>query len=655
MEPRERFHLLGKARIRDLGRSRHIRPGRIRPGRICSSWIALLCLAVLSVTPAWAQDQTKDQAKDQGFSWPISRQTFTIGDKGAWTGTFELERTAHDARAARSGGRVDISYSAGQATIEILEAETVKADGRRIAVTPDKIFDIAPQAARQYAMYSDSRTKSIVFPDVGAGDTVRYVYRLKHFASTWPGFSWAVPIRPSMRVKQAETVIEHAASLPFTEEHHGVEYRRETVGDRVREVFAWSNDKKVPDEPGDTADLDWARRFAVSTFNSYAEIGDDYGRLHAMASKVTPAVSALAAKIVGTVTEPREQARLLAEWVSQNVRYVAVSIGQGTLAPTPADETIVNRYGDCKAQTALLAALLSARGIESEPALIQSNVPRYTLTEVPVADFNHVMLHLPAFDLYVDPTDYFAAFGVLPWSNYDKPVLLAVVGHSRLARTPVLRTDDNVVEVATHAEISDDGHITGTTSERAIGAMASDLKAWMALDLDEARATKQLNFFDGPGTGKWLDPVRNDAANDVSLKSEFAMADTIDLAAGEALVPPPGLRFLARPGTMLMGTHDTPRTHPFPCYAGRQVETLEVAVPAGFKPQRLPRDRTFETAMATYSARYAFHDRTLTVRREFVARPRQQVCTPEQSHEMADLLSRIRRDYASVVLFDRAL
>ena len=29
--------------------------------------------------------------------------------------------------------------------------------------------------------------------------------------------------------------------------------------------------------------------------------------------------------------------------------------------------------------------------------------------------------------------------------------------------------------------------------------------------------------------------------------------------------------------------------------------------------------------------------------------------TPEQSHEMAALLSRIRRDYASVVLFDRAL
>jgi len=72
-------------------------------------WIARACLAALSVTSAWAEES--------GFSWPISRQTFVIGDKGAWTGTFELERTAHDARAARSGARVDISYTAGQATI----------------------------------------------------------------------------------------------------------------------------------------------------------------------------------------------------------------------------------------------------------------------------------------------------------------------------------------------------------------------------------------------------------------------------------------------------------------------------------------------------------------------------------------------------------
>ena len=59
------------------------------------------------------------------------------------------------------------------------------------------------------------------------------------------------------------------------------------------------------------------------------------------------------------------QARLLYEWVTQKVRYVAVSIGSGALTPTPAAETIRNRYDDCKAHVALLAALLAAKGIMS--------------------------------------------------------------------------------------------------------------------------------------------------------------------------------------------------------------------------------------------------------------------------------------------------
>ena len=53
----------------------------------------------------------------------------------------------------------------------------------------------------------------------------------------------------------------------------------------------------------------------------------------------------------------------------------------GELTPTAPIETVRNRYGDCKAQVALLAALLSARGIENEPALMNIASSRYVLPE----------------------------------------------------------------------------------------------------------------------------------------------------------------------------------------------------------------------------------------------------------------------------------
>jgi len=610
-------------------------------------WIALLWLLLWPWVSATAQES--------GFTWTAMRYAYVLDDNGLPTGTFEIERQAHDAQAARTGARVDLSYVAGQETIEILDAATVKADGRRIPVGADRILDIAPQVPRDAAMYSDTRTKSIVFPDMAAGDSVRYVYRLKRFSTSWPGFSWTAPLRTLARVKDSEMTIDVPATLPLLVEHHGVRYRTESSGERVRHVFSWSNDQAVPAEPGATSAYDWSDRFSVSTFKSYAEIGDHYGRLHASAAAVTPAVTELAATIVGSVSDRAMQARLLSEWVARNVRYVAVSVGQGTLMPTPADQTVRNRYGDCKADTALLAALLAARGIGSEAVLINTNLARYVLPETPVADFNHVILYVPELDLYVDPTWTHAAFGVLPWGLHDKPVVHAVEGRSRVGRTPPLHAEDNVSEVATVATISADGRISGTTREHAKGAMTTDLKGWMAAGLTADRAAAHLRSQGSPGTGVWMSPERDDMAPEVLLMASFNLADSIDLAAGEALSPPGGLRFLPRPGSFLLGMQDAPRQHTFVCYAGRQVETIEVKVPPGLKPTRLPADRHWTTSIAEYTSSYAFSDGTLSVRRDFTARPQGQACAADRSHELIGLMSNIRRDYRAVVVFDRPL
>lgn len=595
-------------------------------------------------------------AQTTGYTWLVDRHTYTLDAEGRWTGVLEAERKAHDAQAARNGARIDISYQASLRTIAILEAVTLKADGRRLPVADDKIVDIAPQVSREVAFYTDNRTRSIVFPNVEAGDSIRYVYRLTTTGLTWPGFSWSPFWQDSARTVLSERIFERPAAMPLGVEHHGGDYRTEQVGERVRQIFSWRNEKSVPAEAGSTSPADWAPRFVVSTFKSYAQIGDHYANLHAAAAAVTPDVVSLAAEIVGATVDRAQQARLLFGWVTRNIRYVAVAVGQGKLTPATASETIGNRYGDCKAVVALLAALLAARDIASEPALININVARYVLPETPTADFNHVVLYVPEFDRYLEPTSQYSSFGTLPWGHYNKPVLHAVAGKSRTARVPRERVEDNVAETHTIATISSDGRITGTTHEKASGAIATDVKAFaMAADEAGAKAKTQLGHFGSPGTGKWTKQVKDASAADVELSAEFKLTDEIDLGAGEALTPPAGLRFLTRPGAFLVGTHDTARAHPFPCHAGRQIETIEVILPAGFRPARLPADRSWKTSIAEYRSVYALRGDTLYVRREFVAHPESQICTPEHSRELVELMSNIRRDQRSVVVFDKSL
>ena len=595
------------------------------------------------------------QAQDSGFTTLRDRATFVFENEQRLVFTQEIERKAHDVQAARAGGRVDLTYSAGQQNMEILEAATLKADGTVTRVSPDKIFDVAPSIARETAMYTDHRTRSIVFADVEPGDSIRYVYRTVVHDGAWPKYSRTVAWPDSLRSKLAEWVFDHPEGMPFQVEQHGLSYREERAGGRIRRVFSWSNDKRIEPDGGSTSFVDWASRLSVSTFASYAEIGDTYGRLHATAAAVTPDVQALADEIVGSTADRRTQARLLYEWVAQKVRYVAVQIGSGQLTPTPAGETIRNRYGDCKAHVALLAALLAAKGIASEPALINIASARYVLPQTPVADFDHVILYLPELATYVEPTSHFAAFGVLPWGHHDKPVVHAVEGKSRVARTPRLRAEDNVAEIKVEAMIGADGRISGSTQESARGAMATDLKARSAVELNGTRAVAQMRSFGTPGGGSWVKAARQDQAPEFTIKAEFKQNDEVDLAAGEALAPPPGLRFLSRPGLSLMGTHDVAHRRPFICYAGRQIEVIEVTMPTDLRPMRLPANRSWTTSIAEYKATYAFEGGKLRVRREFVARPDGQACTPEQSRELVGLLSNIRRDYRSVVVFDKAL
>lgn len=68
--------------------------------------------------------------------------------------------------------------------------------------------------------------------------------------------------------------------------------------------------------------------------------------------------------------DPAIQAAAALRLVQDEVRYVALLMGEGALTPATADETWSRRFGDCKAKTALLLALLDGLDIAAEPAAV---------------------------------------------------------------------------------------------------------------------------------------------------------------------------------------------------------------------------------------------------------------------------------------------
>lgn len=84
-------------------------------------------------------------------------------------------------------------------------------------------------------------------------------------------------------------------------------------------------------------------------------------------------IRAQAALIAAKFPDPEHRAEAALKLVQDQVRYVYVGLDGGNYLPAAAELTWERRFGDCKAKTVLLIALLRELGIDSEPVLVASN------------------------------------------------------------------------------------------------------------------------------------------------------------------------------------------------------------------------------------------------------------------------------------------
>ena len=112
-----------------------------------------------------------------------------------------------------------------------------------------------------------------------------------------------------------------------------------------------------------------------SSYPDWASLSRTFSSLFVKAATLPPSspVKAEASRIAATSNDPAVRTEAALRLVEDGVRYVYVGLEGGNYRPATADETWRRRYGDCKAKTVLLIALLHELGIEAEPILVASS------------------------------------------------------------------------------------------------------------------------------------------------------------------------------------------------------------------------------------------------------------------------------------------
>ena len=116
------------------------------------------------------------------------RITETIEPNGTVIEVTEMTTLINSQLAVDSESQADLPYNSTFATLEVLEAYTITPQGQKIPVAANAIRTVDEENSKGAAMFSDQKSKIIIFPKVTPGSRTYYKIRLTTHTPLMPGF-----------------------------------------------------------------------------------------------------------------------------------------------------------------------------------------------------------------------------------------------------------------------------------------------------------------------------------------------------------------------------------------------------------------------------------------------------------------------------------
>jgi len=248
--------------------------------------------------------------------------------------------------------------------------------------------------------------------------------------------------------------------------------------------------------------------FSQNKFEYYGVPGDisnwqNYGKwqqaLNSDVCTLSPQRVAEIKRMTDTIKTDKEKARFLYKYLQQSMRYVNIKLGIGGLKPLPATFVDEKKYGDCKALSNYMYALLKAVDIPSYFTVVTAGANEEPAdAKFPFDGFNHIILCIPFKNdtTWLECTDSHQPFGLLGSFTENRNALLVTEDGGRLVNTPKSTPQENQFNSEAHITLQPDGSAKTHIKILSTGEYRGLYIAVTAAKLDEQKQfwQEQLNM-----------------------------------------------------------------------------------------------------------------------------------------------------------------
>lgn len=506
--------------------------------------------------------------------------------------------------------------------ISNIKAYVYDSNGELVTSARPRIIDISGNAGE---LASDNRFWAISFP------VRKYPYTIEiEYEKTTKERSifndWNFQNYYDVAVEQSGAQISIKKGIGFKVYEKDLSHPCDTVTLENSTVYTWQEENipaiKVEDllmisfqnkRPSlKIAPLEFKMNNIEGSMKDWEAFGKYFYELNKNRDNISPELQAKLRQLTGKTSDKKEIIHLLYQYLQKNTRYENISLGIGGYQTLEASFVEKKGFGDCKALSNYMKAMLKSIGMPSYLTLISAE-KEDIISTFPSMQFDHVILCVPLEKdtVWLECTSQTAPFNYLGSSNGNKHVLLLTENGGKLVKTPNYRSINNLVTSKFNVNIDFIGNATVKGNIKYEGASYELPKAVMTLDKDTKEHYLNSIFASPNFTVKNLS-FKEDSRNypSLAMDCELAVRDYVSKTSKRLVFNP----YLFEPSAYM------PKKDKMDfriAYSQTSLDTITFNLPFGYKPEFIPAPLKSQSKFGNFSYDFNLVQDKLVMTRRF--------------------------------------